>query len=119
MVIVASYFAGEHYGLLGPQLAATIIEDHTPYECIVLALTRNDTMDLAKTAIKDYANVQQLVVGFSTLSGRTDLFQLAKALKEEGIITILGGSQPSTVLANRRSPFSGASGQKLISKLPG
>ncbi|MBW2077485.1 MAG: hypothetical protein JRI71_08035 [Deltaproteobacteria bacterium] len=36
MAIITSYFAGETYGLLGPQAAATIIEEHTPYECIAL-----------------------------------------------------------------------------------
>ena len=40
MAIIASYFKDESYGLLGPQLAATIIRDHTPYDCIVIAVSR-------------------------------------------------------------------------------
>ena len=40
MAIITSFFKDETYGLLGPQLAATIIQDHTSYECIVIAVTR-------------------------------------------------------------------------------
>ena len=42
MAIITSYFAGETYGLLGPQVAATIIEKHMPYECIVIAIVKED-----------------------------------------------------------------------------
>ena len=40
MAIITGFFEDETYGLLGPQMAATIIQDHTPYECIVIAVTR-------------------------------------------------------------------------------
>ena len=50
MVIIASYFAGETYGLLGPQMAATIIQENTPYECIVIAVTREDDKKVLKRA---------------------------------------------------------------------
>jgi hypothetical protein len=40
MVIIAGYIDDETYGLLGPQMAATIIQDHSDYECIVMAVTR-------------------------------------------------------------------------------
>ena len=30
MAIISSYFEGEAYGVLGPQMAATIIEDNAP-----------------------------------------------------------------------------------------
>lgn len=42
MVIIASYFGGETYGLLGPQMAATVIQENTSYECIVVAVARED-----------------------------------------------------------------------------
>jgi hypothetical protein len=42
MVILAGYLGGEAYGLLGPQIAATIIQEHSPYDCIVIAVTRED-----------------------------------------------------------------------------
>jgi hypothetical protein len=35
MAIIASYVKNESYGLLGPQMAATIIQDQTPFDCIV------------------------------------------------------------------------------------
>ena len=42
MVIITSYFAGGTYGLLGPQMAATVIQDNTSYECIVVAVAREE-----------------------------------------------------------------------------
>ncbi|MBW2129987.1 MAG: hypothetical protein JRH13_11555 [Deltaproteobacteria bacterium] len=93
MAIIASYFEGEDYGLLGPQMAATIIEDHTPFECMVLALTRGDDRNLIKKGLSDYFGKERPIVGFSTLSGREDLFLLARELKDEGAFTILAGPQ--------------------------
>jgi hypothetical protein len=93
MAIIAGYFENEDYGLLGPQMAATIIQDHTPCECIVIAVGRQyDRHDLKKR-LADYFGPAQPLIGFSALSGREDLFALAKALKEEGAITILAGPQ--------------------------
>lgn len=93
MAIIASYFQGETYGLLGPQMAATVIEDHTPFECIVVAVTHEDDKSLLKRFLSDYFGKQRPVVGFSTLSGRADLFLLAKEFKDQGAFTILAGPQ--------------------------
>jgi len=93
MVIIASHFAGETYGLLGPQMAATVIQDNTSYECIVLAVAREDDKTALKKGLADYFGGERPVVGFSTLSGRQDLFTLAKELKDEGAFTILAGPQ--------------------------
>jgi radical SAM superfamily enzyme YgiQ (UPF0313 family) len=93
MAIITSYFKGERYGLLGPQMAATIIQDNTPYACIVIAVTRDDERASLKKALADYFGVQRPIIGFSALSGREDLFSLAKELREEGAITILAGPQ--------------------------
>lgn len=93
MAIIASYFAGENYGLLGPQMAATIIQENTPYDCIVVAVAKEDDKILIKKALKDYFGVERPIIGFSTLSGREDLFSFAKELKEEGALTILAGPQ--------------------------
>jgi hypothetical protein len=96
MAIVASYFDGESYGLLGPQTAATIIEENTPYECIVIGVDRGDDKRLLKQALQDYFGCHEPIIGFSTLSGRQDLFELAGELKKEGAITILAGPQADT-----------------------
>ncbi len=93
MAIITSYFKDERYGLLGPQMAATIIQDNTPYACIVIAVTRDDERASLKKALADYFGAQRPIVGFSALSGREDLFLLAKELREEGAITILAGPQ--------------------------
>jgi hypothetical protein len=93
MVIITSYFKDETYGLLGPQLAATIIRHHTPYECIVIAVTRNFEKIALKNTLAEYFGTARLLIGFSALSGRGDLFDLARELKEAGAVTILAGPQ--------------------------
>ncbi|MGD8493624.1 MAG: hypothetical protein PVI38_10310 [Desulfobacterales bacterium] len=95
MAIVTSYFKGETYGLLGPQMAATIIEDNSNCECIVIAVSRDDDPVVLKKALADYFDAHIPIIGFSALSGREDLFSLAADLKDEGAITILGGPQAS------------------------
>lgn len=93
MAIVTSYFTGETYGLLGPQAAATIISNQTPFDCIVVTVTNEDDKRSVKKALYDYFGAQQPVVGFSYLSGRQDLLDLAADLKAEGATTILAGPQ--------------------------
>ncbi len=93
MAIIAGYFENENYGLLGPQMAATIIQDHTPFECIVIAVARQYDRAALKKTLADYFGTARPLVGFSALSGREDLFALAKELREEGVLTILAGPQ--------------------------
>ena len=93
MVIIAAYFAGETYGLLGPQMAATIITNNTDYNCIVVGLTRDDDKAHLKKAVADVFGTNRPVVAFSTLSGREDLFFLAKEFTDDGAFTILAGPQ--------------------------
>jgi hypothetical protein len=93
MAIIAGYFENEAYGLLGPQMAATIIQEQTPYECIVVAVTRAYDRGALKTNLADYFGSARPLIGFSALSGREDLFLLARELREEGAVTILAGPQ--------------------------
>ena len=93
IVIIASYFSGETYGLLGPQSAATVIADHADFDCIVVGVTNEDDKKALRSALQDYFGNQPPVVGFSLLSGREDLFLLAKELRDSGVQTILGGPQ--------------------------
>jgi hypothetical protein len=93
MAIIASYFADETYGLLGPQMAATVIQENTPYDCIVIVVAREDDKALVKRALADYFGVERPIIGFSSLSGREDLFSFAKECKAEGALTILAGPQ--------------------------
>ena len=93
MAIITSFFKDETYGLLGPQMAATIIQDHTPCECIVIAVTREYNKASLKNTLTDYFGAERPLIGFSALSGREDLFALAKELKGEGAVTILAGPQ--------------------------
>jgi len=93
MAIIASYFTGESYGLLGPQMAATVIQENTQYDCIVIGVARQDDKRILKKSLTDYFGEERPVIGFSNLSGREDLFSFAGELKSEGAITILAGPQ--------------------------
>jgi len=93
MAIIASYFEGETYGLLGPQMAATIIQENTPYDCMVIAIARKDDKNRIKKALTDYFGKERPIVGFSALSGREDLFSFAKTLRDDGVLTLLAGPQ--------------------------
>jgi hypothetical protein len=93
MAIITSYFENESYGVLGPQMAATVISECTDYDCVVIAVTRVDDKSLIKKALTDYFKEETPIIGFSTLSGREDLFSFAKELKSEGALTLLAGPQ--------------------------
>jgi hypothetical protein len=102
MAIITGFFKDESYGLLGPQMAATIIEDHTPCECIVIAVTREYDKAALKKHLADYFAAARPVIGFSALSGREDLFALAKELRDEGTVTILAGPQANVDFAGEK-----------------
>jgi hypothetical protein len=102
MVIVTGYVEDESYGLLGPQLAASIIQENTIRDCIVVTVTREDDRNTLKKALYDYFGDRRPVVGFSYLAGRTDLFSLARDLKEEGAFTILAGPQADVDFAGEK-----------------
>jgi hypothetical protein len=94
MVIVSNYsYEQDNYSLLGPQTAATIVEDNTDYECNVLAIGRDFDKKLAKACIAKLLDGSKPIVGFGHLAERRDLYDLARELKEEGAVTILGGPQ--------------------------
>ncbi|MBW1782437.1 MAG: hypothetical protein JRL30_17055 [Deltaproteobacteria bacterium] len=93
MVIIASYFRGETYGLLGPQMAATVIQENAACECIVVGVAREDDKEVLKKALRRFFGAERPVIGFSSLSGRQDLFDLAGELRDEGAFTILAGPQ--------------------------
>jgi hypothetical protein len=94
MVILANYpDAEEGYGLLGPQMAATIIQNNTDYECVVVAVGHDFDKELIKKNVIQLVGSERPIIGFSSLGGRPDLWELAKELKAEGAITVLGGPQ--------------------------
>jgi hypothetical protein len=102
MVIVTGYVEGETYGLLGPQLAASLIQENTIYDCIVVTLTRDFDTNILRKALQEYFGNQRPVMGFSYLAGRSDLFSLARDLKQEGSFTILAGPQANVDFAGEK-----------------
>ena len=101
LVIITGYFQGESYGLLGPQMAATIINSHTDFNAIVLGVTNENDFQDVKSALNHYFGDQQKILGFSSLGGRSDLFDLAGELKEQGAITNLDAIKAIRELKSR------------------
>jgi hypothetical protein len=93
LAIITSYFSGEHYGILGPQLAASIIQTQTGCECIVIALTKDYEPEEVIRRVFTYCAAPSPLVAFSILSGRPDLFDLAARFTSAGAITLLAGPQ--------------------------
>ena len=102
MAVIASFQKDEGYGLLGPQMAATIIESHSPCKCIVIAVSREDDKTALKTALARYFGRQKPLIGFAALSGRPDLFALAGELKASGAVTVLAGPQAAVDFAGEK-----------------
>ena len=84
-------------------MAATLIRQQTPYDCIVIGVTRQDRPDALVKVLFDYFGSQRPLIGFSTLSGREDLFVLAGELKEQGARTILAGPQAGVDFKGERN----------------
>jgi hypothetical protein len=94
MVILANYAGTEEgYGLLGPQMAATIIQNNTDYECMVVTVGHDFNKEVIKRNVIQLTGDDRPIIGFSNLGGRPELWELARELKSEGAITILGGPQ--------------------------
>lgn len=102
MVILSGDVPGEPCGLLGPQMAATIIRQNTPYHCIVVGIPREADRGQIKGALAAHFRGQRPVVGFSLLGGREDLFKLAGELKAGGAVTILAGPQAAVDFIGER-----------------
>jgi len=115
-VIITGYLSGESYGLLGPQMAATIINDYSNYEALVLDVTNDDDKQNLKAALDNYFQDQQKIVGFSSLGGRVDLFDFARQLKEKGEITILAGAGLLQACCHYSSPGASADRVPVCSK---
>lgn len=93
ILIITGYFKGESYGLLGPQMAATIINENSGFSSIVAAVTNEDDKQELKNAVNEYFGDAKKIVAFSCLGGRMDLFDFARELKNEGAVTFLAGPQ--------------------------
>ncbi len=118
-MIIFTHHTGEPHGILGAQVAATFFERKLSIPSIIVGIERDFSKEKLLHFIDEYyegkwsptagelpSSVQgtrgatssvsigrEKVVGFSHLCGRKDLIALAKELKQEGFITILGGPQ--------------------------
>lgn len=91
--ILVNYPEEGDHGLLGPQMAATIITNYTEYESLVIGIGHDFNPELLKSQLLKLLPSDKPIVGFSYLGGRSDLWRLARQLRQEGITTILAGPQ--------------------------
>jgi hypothetical protein len=92
-MIIFTHHTGEPHGILGAQIAATFFQRRLSIPSIVVGIERSFSKEQLLHFIDEYYAGREKVVAFSHLCGRKDLFGLARELKEEGFITILGGPQ--------------------------
>ncbi len=92
-MIIFTHHTGESHGLLGPQTAATFFQRNLSLPSIVVGIERNFSKEKLLRFTEEYYSGGAKIVAFSHLSGRKDLIDLAKELKQEGFIIILGGPQ--------------------------
>jgi len=92
-MIIFTHHSGEPHGILGAQMAATFLERKLSIPSIVVGIERDFSKERLLGFIDEYYAGKERGVAFSHLCGRPDLIELARELKEDGFVTILGGPQ--------------------------
>jgi hypothetical protein len=92
-MILFTHHTGEPHGILGAQVAATFFERKLSIPSIVVGIKRDFSKGQLLRFIDEYYGRKERFVAFSHLCGRKDLIDLARELKKEDFITILGGPQ--------------------------
>lgn len=92
-MLVITHHTGEPHSILGAQIAATYMTQRLDVPSIVVGVTRDFEHEKLITFIREYYSDTERIICFSHLSGRKDLIELIKTLKNIGFRTILGGPQ--------------------------
>src|SRR4030042_4119700 len=92
-MITFPHHTGEPHGILGAQVATSFLERKLSIPSIVVGIERKFSKEQLIRFINEYYGGKEKVVAFSHLCGRKDLIELARELKQEGFVTILGGPQ--------------------------
>ena len=92
-MILFTHHTGEPHGILGPQVAATFLQQQLSIPSIVVGIERKFSKERLLRFADEYYSGKERIVGFSHLCGRKDLIDLAHDLKQEGYVTVLGGPQ--------------------------
>jgi hypothetical protein len=92
-MLVITHHTGEPHSILGAQVAATYMTRRLDIPSIVVGVTRDFEQENLFKFIDEYYRGTERIICFSHLSGRKDLIELIKALKDIGFRTILGGPQ--------------------------
>jgi len=92
-MIIFTHHTGEPHGILGAQVAATFFQRKLSIPSIVVGIERKFSKEQLIRFINEYYGGKEKGAAFSHLCGRKDLIELARELKQEGFVTILGGPQ--------------------------
>ena len=76
-------------------MAATFFQRKLLIPSIVVGIQRNFSREQLLRFVDDYYKGSEKIVAFSHLCGRKDIIELARDLKQEGFVTLLGGPQVS------------------------
>ncbi|MFC1920977.1 hypothetical protein ACFLYQ_04550 [Chloroflexota bacterium] len=75
------------HGLLGQQMVATIIQNNTDYECLVIGVGHDFYKEALKKNVTYLTSGDRQIVGFSNLGGRPELYNLKSDPNQENNIT--------------------------------
>ena len=75
--------------MLGPQMAATLIQEHTPFDTIVVAVTREDDKDALKRALDLETVISQILCLPEEEDGRKIPFELINENPLPGLTRLL------------------------------
>jgi hypothetical protein len=92
-MIILTHHTGEPHGILGAQVAATFFQRKLSIPCIVVGVERTFSKEGLFHFIDEHYSGREKLVAFSHLCGRKDLLELARDLKQNGFVTLLGGPQ--------------------------
>ena len=92
-MIIFTHHTGEPHGILGAQIAATFFQRKLSIPAIVVGIERTFSKEGFFHFIDEHYSGREKLVAFSHLCGRKDLLELARDLKQNGFVTLLGGPQ--------------------------
>jgi hypothetical protein len=92
-MLIITHHTGEPHGILGAQIAATYLTKKLDISSMVVGVVRDFVVENLLKFIEEYYCDKERIICFSHLSGRKDLIEFIKTLKDIGFRTILGGPQ--------------------------
>ena len=92
-MLIITHHTGEPHSIFGAQVAATYMTRRLDIPSLVIGVTRDFEREALLAFIDEYYHARERTICFAHLSGRKDLIEFIKTMKEKGFRTILGGPQ--------------------------